>query len=569
MDNMEERIICEEAIYGENYNDYIFEYFDREAKQTYNRNITCIQEINQLISIAYIPAVGDPMTNRDGYEYQTIPKLFGLMDTSAAEAVGVLKVRRQPYVDLFGQGTLIGFVDTGIDYQHPAFRNADGSSRIIAIWDQNQRGGTPPANLYYGTEYLKEDINKALISDNPLEIVPQVDEIGHGTFLAGAAAGGIIESENFTGIAPQAELVVVKLKQAKNNLKKYFCVEEDKIAYSEADIMLGIRYVLERARILVRPIVVLVGLGTNSGGHCGCLPLARYLDFICIRPGIAVVVAAGNEGSRGHHFEEKLLDETKELEVRIDEKETGISMEVWVEAPGLASVEVITPLGETTEKIPLVARGQDAIRFPLERTRIYVEYTLVEANARKELIFIRMLDPTPGVWRLRIFNEGEFKMGFNVWLPIENFVEQGTYFLEPEPFITICEPGNAARTMTITAYDHYSDSLYLNASRGYNIVGYVKPDFAAPGVNVYSTLPKGRYGRMTGSSVAAAIAAGCCSLMLEWGIVQENDLFLQTVRITNLFMRGARRKDIVYPNRELGYGEIDLYGVLEQIRFTT
>ncbi|MEG1992720.1 MAG: S8 family peptidase [Acetivibrio sp.] len=556
--------ICEEAIYSEEYEDYIFEYYRKENKI----KTVCSQNIDKTTQILYVPIKGESTFSHYEYGYQTVPKLYGLMDISSVEEVGVLKVRRQPYLSLFGEGTLIGIVDTGIDYTHKAFIKGDGTTKITSIWDQTNREGTPPEGFIFGTYYSQEMINEALEAENPQTIVPEMDEVGHGTFLAGIAAGNIEEKDNFTGVAPQAELVIVKLKQAKQNLKQYYCIKEEDIAYSDADIMLGVWHLLEEARKRVKPIAVLIALGSNNGNHCGYLPLSKFIGREAPKPGVDIVLAAGNEGNKGNHYEKKVLDvkESHEAELRIGEKQRGLYFEVWVEAPGLASIELISPLGETTERISLVNSGMKPIRFPLEKTQIYVEYDLVEINARSELIFVRMLDPTPGIWRLRIKNEDDFKTRFNIWLPIENFLDGETYFLDPEPNITVCEPGNVPLSMTITAYDHYNDSLYLSASRGYNNNGYIKPDLAAPGVNVYGPLPNNRYGRMSGTSVAAAHGTGCAALMLEWGIVKKNDPYMQTIRITNYFMRGARRKELVYPNREWGYGEIDLFKVFQELR---
>lgn len=570
MDSIADQIICEEAIYSEEYFDYILEYFSSDEEILQKTRAVCTQNVDRYTSVGYVLRSGEDGNAQYLNEYQRIPKLYGLMDTSAVEALGVLRVRRQPYLNVFGNGVLMGIIDTGIDYTHPVFINADGTTRIASIWDQTIRDGTKPEGFAYGSLFTREQINEALRSERPQDVLPHTDTNGHGTFMAGVAAGNIVSAEDFTGVAPQCELVVVKLKQAKNNLKDYFCVEQGIEAYSGGDIMLATRFLLMEAQRLSKPIVIFLGMGSNSGRHCGCLPLPRYLSREAVKSGVAMVVSGGNEGNIGHHYERQMLgvEETDEFELKVGRDETGLSFEVWIDQPGLGSIELVSPLGETTDLIPLTLSGSRPIRFPLERTQIYVKYNLVEPNARSELIFVRLLEPTPGIWRVRVKNEVNFVTSFNSWLPIRNFVKEGTYFLNPEPNVTICEPGNASLLMTITAYDNYNDSIYLQASRGFARNEYIKPDFAAPGVNVFGPLPRGLYGRMTGTSVAAALAAGCAALMLEWGVVQQNDMDMNTIQISNFFMRSARRKDIVYPNREWGYGEIDLYNTFSEIRVT-
>ncbi len=561
---------CRDVIYSEAYGDFIVAYPGQLVGIPEEQQRECVQLVTDSSVIVYVPISGSQSINFRSFGYATIPKLYGLLDTSSMESIGVLRVRRQPYVDLLGQGVLIGIIDTGIDYQHPVFRQADGTTRIQAIWDQTQREGTPPIGFLYGGYYDQDDINEALRSDDPLSIVPVTDlENGHGTFMAGIAAGGEEEEDDFTGVAPQAGIMMVKLKEAKNNLKEYHCVSPQALAYSEADIMLGVRFLIEEAVRLLRPLVIVFGIGTNSGNHDGQTPLCRILDRYSLREGIAIVVAGGNEGNRGHHYEKLIMPpgESEEVEVKVEEGEFGLSIELWAESPALFSVGIISPLGEEVRKVPIQDRALQQFRFPFEDTLVLVEYIVVEQLTGDQIALIRFRDPTPGIWRIVVYNESPDAAGYNMWLPMEQFIKEGTYFIQPQPNTTLCEPGNTDNVMTMNAYNHYDDSIYLHASRGYTLSGERKPDLSAPGVNIYGPLPGGRFGRMTGSSIAAAHAAGCAALMLEWGIVKGNAPYMQTVRITNYFVRGARRKNIIYPNREWGYGELDFYGVFEEIFF--
>lgn len=560
---------CEEIIYSNEYADYILEYSSGGVdmlKEIYQPD--CLQNINNRFYVIHQKMTGNPMVTLDQYGYSSIPKCFGLLDTSSMEASGILRLRRQPYLNLTGNGILMGFIDTGIDYMNPVFVNADNTSRIISIWDQTNQDGIAPTGILYGSEYKNSQINEALASDNPYSIVPTRDENGHGTFLAGLAAGNDDPENQFTGAAPLSQIAVVKLKGAKQYLRDYYCIQENVLAYSETDVMMGVRFILDIAYQLKQPVVIYIGLGSNAGNHNGVISISRYLNMLSATLGTALVTAAGNEGNQGHHYSSDIIDaETnEEVELRVAENENGVYMELWTSAPNLFSVGLVSPLGESTGKIPLWYRDGRAITFPLENSKIYIHYTLVETYTGDEVVVIQLVTPTPGIWKLQVFNDGPNSASYNIWMGMEQFLKEETYFLNPDPEITICEPGNALSVLTMTAYDHTTDSIYANASRGYTITNTIKPELTAPGVNVYGPMPNGRFGTKSGTSVAGAIAAGASALMLEWGLLKGNSPNMQTTEIENFLIRGANRVNMDYPNRIWGYGVLDLYGVFESMR---
>lgn len=561
---------CEEIIYSNEYGDYIFESFayPELAEEIYGAE--CVQVLNSRNLLLHRRIQGEPEVVLNQYGYSSMPKCFGTMDTTNVEEIGVLQLRRQPYLKLYGSNVLIGIVDTGIDYTHPVFINADGTSRILSVWDQTARQGPIPEGFQYGTEYRQAQLNEALRSENARELIPLTDEVGHGTFLAGIIAGNEMPEADFTGIAPLAQLVVVKLKEAKQSLKAYYGISETALAYQENDVMLGIRYLQGVAATQQRPLVIFTGLGTNAGNHSGQLPLSRFLNRGTVVPGTAVVCCAGNEGGSGHHYQREGLGAGQQdtVEFNIAEREAGITLELWVKAPQLVSVGVRTPFGNATGILPIwYGRGTPAITFPLESSRIFVEYTVVESDTGDEVIVIRILEPTPGIWRLEVVNEMEALADYHIWMPIKNFLKPETRFLRPEPDITVCEPGNAENVLTATAYNHVDGGIYLEASRGFNSAGEIKPELAAPGVNIYGPVPGGGFGRRSGTSVGAAHCAGAAALMLEWGVVRGNNIRMQTNEITNAMIRGAKRDgNLEYPNPIWGYGKLDLYKTFSLLR---
>ena len=164
---------CEEAVYSNDYYDIIMDYILEATREPAD---SCVQKLNDNFSILYLPREGNPPLSIKNYSFNSIPGCYAPMDESALEVSGILRLQNQPTLGLKGQGVLIGFVDSGIDYVSQVFRNTDGSTRIAAIWDQTDRSGTPPEGFLYGTEYQDEKINRALNCDKPRDIVPVTDE---------------------------------------------------------------------------------------------------------------------------------------------------------------------------------------------------------------------------------------------------------------------------------------------------------------------------------------------------------------------------------------------------------
>ena len=556
---------CENAAQSENYFEFIGEYSGVLDYVKEEFNTECITVIDQRFAIAYVKKNGRTSIYGQNYPYNTIPRCFGLMDTQMLEDVGVAQVRRST-LDLYGNGVLVGMIDTGIDYEHPAFRYEDGSSKIYSLWDQTIEGDSEDTFLGYGTEYTKEQIEEALKSDVPQQKVPSKDESGHGTFLAGLIAGNEDNETGFSGIAPNAGLVVVKLRKAKDYLKEYYCIDPKYEAYAETDIMLAVHYIDHIAEQLQRPIVIFLGIGTNLASHLGTGPLDQYLSGRAMLRGVAVVTSAGNEGQARHHYSGQVSQNDEKVEVKVGESEYGFAMELWGLAPNRYYVDIESPSGQKTGRIQGGLSGQRYVTFLLEKTRLIVEYFTVDTSAGAPVIVMRFQNPAPGIWNIYVSDDGVGNREFDLWLPITNFISEDTFFLESTPYNTLVAPSNTGLLISCGSYNSNTGSLAIDSSRGFPR-NAVKPDFTAPGVEILGPLPRKRYGRKSGTSVSGAITAGIAALMLEWGIVQKNDMQINTTRIKNYLIRGARRDpERIYPNREWGYGQVDLYETFLGIR---
>lgn len=463
----------------------------------------------------------------------------------------------------------INLTQAGIDYTNPAFRDNEGNSRILAIWDQTIQTGTPPKGFLYGTEYTREDINRALQSDNPYDIVPSRDENGHGSAMAGVAAGSRVGNGlSYFGAAPEADIVVVKLKECKPYLREFFIVPPEVPAYQENDIMLAAQYADSFVNMFYRPVVIVLGLGTNYGDHAGNAALPRYLDFLAGQRSRAVVVCGGNEGNAGHHFQGNLENrgsnntDSTDVEIRVGEDSRGFMLELWGNVPDVLTVSVRSPGGETIPPVRLGIQGGITYGFVYERTRITIIGSLVEAASGEELIQMRIVEPTPGIWTFRVQSVGEVHNGtFHLWLPITQFLNTQAAFLSPTPYITLTNPAMAGDVISVSTYDDANNSFYINSGRGFTRTGIAKPDFAAPGVDV-STIR----GKETGSSLAAAITAGAVAQFMQWAVVDGNNVMVESREIKNYFIRGADRSaETIYPNREWGYGRLNIVGTFNAL----
>ncbi|MGN0334263.1 MAG: S8 family peptidase [Lachnospiraceae bacterium] len=498
-------------------------------------------------------------------------RLFGLSDLNAAEKLGVLKLRRQGYPNLTGHGKIFAIADTGIDYTHPVFRYGDGRSRILAIWDQTAEANTAEEKggqaiqVPFGRVYTQEEINLALKSENPSQIVPETDEDGHGTFLTGLAAGNVMEEEEFTGMAPGADILVVKLRQADMCLKKFWFVAEETQAFEEDDIIAAVDFLIAFAQSRRQQMVICLGISSSQGDHNGNGRFALYLNLISQQVGRMVVLSGGNEGNAAHHFRSSSYERVayQDVEVRVSNVKEGLYIEFWADAPDLYGIGFVSPTGEVIEKLPSRTSLRETISFVFEPTTIYVTYDRADPITGATLIRIRVVNPANGIWKLRIFQEKAYGDRFDLWMPITQFIQGEAVFLKPDPDTTITEPGNGAESMTVTAYSAGTGGIYLNSSRGFTRNNRVKPDLAAPGVNVLGPIRGGLYLARSGSSVAAALAAGIAVLLMEYNPAYTG------VQIKNYLIRGAERDAGNYPNTEFGWGKINLYETLMSMRETT
>ncbi len=527
-------------------------------------NITTLNEMNSLL---HIPKDQMEACDLGVNAYHSFPALYTLESSVSIERSGIGAVQRTPGLGLHGRGVIIGIVDSGIDYLHPAFRYNDRTTRILSIWDQTQVG-TPPRGFTFGAEYPKELINFALISERPLSIVPTVDTIRHGTAIASIIAGRPNDEYNFSGVVPDADMVVVKLKEAKENLKRLFFVPEHTLCYQESDIILGIRYLVTTAQRLNRPLVICIALGSSQGGHDGRGASSVYLDYLVQLPKLGVTVAAGNEGSsRRHYFNEtRLAPFVTSFRLNVGINDKGFSMEIWPYIPSRLFIEITAPTWESSQTVYPSFGECRQIVFQSVNTVVWVNNNIFEEGTGDQLILVRFQNATPGTWYFRVGSVENESFSFHCWLPSGNIISNETFLFDSSPDTTITSQGDAVHPLTVTAYNQNDGNILNESSRGYTRLGLVKPDVGAPGYQLPCALPDFQYGIATGTGAAAAHAAGIAAMVMEWAYNKGNYTAVTGYQVNRVMIRGAKRDpSYVYPNNVWGYGQLDAENVFRQL----
>ena len=548
---------------NEMYADFIVKYMGDFQEDLGDVPGFSFQKINGIYGVVYAPLTEIGTLNINTYSYSFIPKCYTHMDLGSLSASGITRLQEHPYLQLKGSGTAVAVVDSGIDYRNPVFQNEMGS-RILCIWDQTLEGDGK--EVPYGRVFWKKDIDQALASGNPLEIVPSVDTDGHGTRMAAIAAGNYFPEENFSGAAPEAMLIIVKVKPAKKYLREFYLFPAEAEIFQENDIMTGMDFAVRIANDRRMPLSLCLGIGSSQGAHIGKNPLSLYVDYISQYSLISVSIAAGNEGAARHHYAGRLTDRENQasVEIRVGNKEPGFTMEFWGEPPEIYNLSLQSPTGEILDISASLGEVTQELSFVFVETRVKVNYVSIERQTGYTLVYFQFIQPAPGIWRIFVRGRDGQNVGFHMWLPVQGLISEETYFLEPSPYNTVTAPGDSLESITVTAYQYRDNTLYVQASRGFMPDGNVVPQVAAPGVQIRVPQLNGLYGNASGTSLSAAQTAGAAALLFEWAVIRGNQPYFTGSSVKNYITRGAEREErMQYPNRDWGFGRMDLYHTFE------
>ncbi len=524
-----------------------------------------VEELQNEYAILIVPEnLIDQVSRLPQIEYVEKPKrlFFAINRAKAASCINILQ---EPPENLTGKGVLMAVIDSGIDYFHDDFRNEDGTTRILELWDQA-----------LDKVFTAAEINNALEAESRAEareILPSVDGSGHGTSVAGIAAGNGRESEGaYRGVAFESELLVVKLGAAR---------EEGFPRTTE--LMRGVDCVVRRAVEMREPLVVKIGCGSTYGSHEGTGLLETFLNDIGNYGQTTIVVGSGNEGATAGHVSGNFPAAgsrggrgtgsaggerssggnygTVRSELSVAPYETGVSVQLWKDYTDRFTVTLETPSGE---RLGPLSEQLGPVRFRYRRTQVLVYYGKPGPfSVAQEIYFDFVPDEgnyvESGIWTFILEPQRIVQGRYDFWLPSSAVLNFATRFLESTPDTTLTIPSSAAKVITVGAYNSITDSYADFSGRGFTrMTDQVKPDLCAPGVGLMAPGNGGGYRSVTGTSFAAPVVAGSAALLMQWGIVDGNDPFLYGEKVKAYLRRGARPLPGFeeYPNAQLGWGAL-------------
>ena len=471
-----------------------------------------------------------------------------------SEVVPVGDVSRN---NLTGAGVIFACIDSGIDYSHPDFRNDDGTTRILYLWDQTSTMGTPPAGYAIGSEYTEEQINEALAQKNRQErlaIVPTTDDgTGHGTAVTGIGAGNGRAStgRRYRGVAINSSLIIVKLGRPRSEGFP-----------RTTEVMQALDYVIKKAVEIGMPIAVNLSFGNNYGPHNGTSLLETFIDSMANVWKTSIIIGSGNEGDSNHHAGGTVSENRASItEFAVGEFIPSLSVQIWKQYFDEMDVYLLAPNGQ---EFLINNRNQYAQRFRVLETEILVYSGEPTPYSMAQEIFIEMIPQgnrsyiTSGIWKIRLEPRKIVDGSYHMWLPSTVVIGESTRFLQPTPDITLTIPSVAGRAVTVGAYNQLTGAAAPYSGRGYSTDNMIKPDIVAPGEQIMTASPEGGYARKTGTSMATPFVTGSAALLMEWGIVRGNSPFLYGEKLKAYLISGAKplRGFSVYPNPQTGYGAL-------------
>lgn len=491
-------------------------------------------------------------------EYIEKPKnlVLSLYEARAASCITPVQI---PPLSLTGKGIIVGIVDSGIDIFHPDFRNEDGTTRILELWDQtipwNQTiPNEEDSNFFYnrGKIFSQEEINQALIDND--RSFPSRDPSGHGTHVAGIAAGnGRASQGEQKGVAPESELLIVKLG---NTFPEGFP--------RTTELMLGMDYCVRKAADLNMPLALNISFGNSYGSHDGSSLLETFIDNLSNLGRTTIAIGSGNEGNKGRHAAGKLMEQIPmQIELAVSPNETSLNVQLWKNYVDTFQFRLVAPSGAS---VVLTEQSIGAYRDVLDRTQLLWYFGEPAPYSVSQEIYLEMI-PLPGntyiqsgIWKFEFTPVDIVDGRFDLWLPSGNAINPSTNFLVPSPDVTLTIPSTASNPITVAAYNSNTDSFASFSGQGFTGLSLPKPDIAAPGVDITSTAPGGGYTQNTGTSMATPFVTGSAALLMEYGIIQGRDPYLYGQKVKAYLQKGARHLPAVqnYPSPQIGWGVLCL-----------
>lgn len=470
--------------------------------------------------------------------YIELPKNLFLSYEPSNRAACILNARES--YGLSGEGILVGFIDSGIAYTNNAFRTETGETRIDYIYDLDVGG----------IIYTKKDIDNALKNSNPYSIVPHRDRVGHGTHVAGIACGGGKIPQVYYGVAPKSSIAMVKMAR-----------ETGKENSKSTQLMRGLKFLIDKASEINKPLSVNISFSTNDGAHNGSSLLEQYISVVSATQRVTIAIAAGNEGGRAHHVGGTLKSKNF-IQFNVGPQEKVLILQFYKSVLNDFTLRLISPSGSSVDGIPST-KTLSTGRLINDQYFIYnTGPTPFNIDGEYIIVLVGTGDGyiTPGIWTMEIDADNKYLGAFDIWLPVAEGLSESTRFLNPTISNTVGIPGTVKEIITVGSYNNNSQTISSFSGRGNSELNPVKPDLVAPGEDIVSATPEGNFEPLSGTSMATPAVAGASALLMEFGILKGRDPYLYGERVKYYFIKGAgrRRTDVEYPNNSWGYGTLCL-----------
>ncbi|MDR5588907.1 MULTISPECIES: S8 family peptidase [Clostridium] len=555
------------------YNHYIVQYQGKINDEALQKEGYYIATVNDKYAIISTPKekkinVNDPLFSNIVYVKGT--ETYTLQEITPIEASQVRSLQIDLPLQLTGKEVVVGIIDTGIDYLSSEFMTLQGDTRIECIWDQTITSDKDDEIEFipYGALYIKDKINEAINAyrqgKSPYDIVPSIDEVGHGTSMSGII-GATGKNPELKGVAPDCKFVVVKLIEDYSN-KAQFNAQVP--IFNITAIFSALEFLYEYALRKTEPMVIYLPLGSNSGNHRGNGILQEYIESISNSRGIVVVTGAGNERSRAGHASGVIAKEgeTRTIELNVSPDQKYLWAEIWIDPPNIMTVDIVSPSGENTGIVPAIINLTEEYNFVFEKTSIKIEFYIPEENTGDELIRIQFYNLQPGIWQIKLIANLVLDGTYNIWIPQYGLSIGDTSLSPSDPFGTFTNPGGSTAIITVAAYNQNNNNI-VNYSGMSFLDDYIdRVDIAAGGVNAVTVAPNNSITTVNGTSVSAAVVAGTCAILFQWGIVEGNDPYMYSQTIKTYLTRGTKKRPgDSYPNPQWGYGILDVLGIFSNM----
>ena len=601
-----------------------------------------LEEIKEMISFSFIPLLGNFailfIKEKDIPSFLTFPQVLYVelsrpiyenaltgIDASCFPDYNIVTGRNVNATTLTGKGTAIAVLDSGVDYRHPDFRNVDGSTRILAYWDQSlpfasfnkentNSNSSNSDNFQYisttnsqnnyiaadnrtntrrnnvskhssatdnpynlGVIFSEEDLNRLLMSKSssvPSDsstfsvtasitelLSPSEDVSGHGTHIAGICSGNG-RASNGNSQGVAPESSLIVVK-----LKN----ETTSVYTDYANLMMAVDFAVRFANSRSLPLSINISYGSNDGSHTGSSLLELFMEQVSLYGKNVICAATGNEGLTRRHASLNTISNQntydKSIDFTIAPGERSLYLEIWQTFADDFFYELFAPSGLESFVFPAVPGiyaymiADTTIYLTINNPTPYQPFRQYFLSFSSNTTFI-----TSGTWALHIESTPTGKIvdgRLQFWLPSKEATNSATGFLVPSSDMTFTIPSTASSVISVSGYDSSLDVFAPFSGQGFSNNRHTKPDLCAPAVNILSTAPGGGYTIRTGTSMAAPFVTGAAALLMQHGIVNGNDPFLYGEKTKAYLWKSARPLPAFseYPNEKIGWGALCLRNI--------